>query len=124
MNRYTTVNKVGEGTYGTVWKCVEKTTGQAVAIKRLKNPLYDRYHCEITVREIKMLRTLSNIHVVSMIEAFRHRGFVYMVFPYMRCNLYMYLELNDGVLSMEKTKVCMYQVSKNIIQRVQHEIWL
>ena len=38
MENYEFVSKIAEGAYGTVWRCVDKTTGEVVAVKKLKEP--------------------------------------------------------------------------------------
>ena len=38
MENYDFLSKIAEGAYGTVWRCVEKTTGRVVAVKKLKDP--------------------------------------------------------------------------------------
>lgn len=111
MDRYAAVGALGEGTYGTVAECVDGTTGRAVAVKRMRNTMRDGRHREMAVREVATLRRLDHDHVVPMVDAFRHRGRVHMVFPFMRCNLYAYLqEQNGGALTADEAKGCVYQV--------------
>lgn len=118
MDRYAAVGAVGEGTYGTVAECVDGTTGRAVAVKRMRNSLRDRRHCEMVVREMATLRRLDHDHVVPMIDAFRHRGRVHMVFPFMRRNLYAYLqEQNGGALTVDEARGCVYQVRAAALAR-------
>lgn len=111
MDNYIKLSIVGEGTYGIVMKCLNKSTGLPVAVKKLRNTIHSHsYYCEMIVREISLLKMLSHEHVVLMIEAFRDHGYIYMVFPFMLCNLYKHLEQNGGVLTVDCTKECMYQV--------------
>lgn len=118
MDKYTVLSTLGKGTYGMVAKCLDKSTGLLVAIKKLKNSLYrNHYFSEMIVREISLLRLLSNEHVVPIIDAIRVSGYIYMVFPLMQCNLYTYLEQNGGILTVDHTKECMYQVSRNLTLR-------
>lgn len=115
MDKYTTLDIVGEGTYGMVIKCLDLMTGQLVAVKKLRNALHDSRHCEMIVREFSLLRTLNNDHVVPIVDAFRHCGHVYMVFPLMRSSLYRHMELCGGSLEVDEAKEYVYQVSVNNI---------
>lgn len=36
MEKYEFVQRIAEGAYGTVWKCVDKETGAIRAVKKLK----------------------------------------------------------------------------------------
>ncbi|XP_025207209.1 probable cell division protein kinase ECU08_0230 [Melanaphis sacchari] len=65
---------------------------------------HNHRYSEMMVREICLLRIFNDDHIVSMIEAFRYNGLVHIVFPLMRCNLYRYLELNGGALTIDVTK--------------------
>lgn len=42
MNRYTLTKKLGDGTYGSVVKAVNRQTGEEVAVKKMKK-LFTRY---------------------------------------------------------------------------------
>lgn len=107
MERYPIIHVVGEGSFGMVAKCRDVTTGRLVAIKKL----FDSQRYPVTaVREVSVLHALKHDHVIPMIEAFRHCGYVYLVFQYMDYDLYKHLKLNNGVLTEYEAKRCTYQV--------------
>ena len=39
MDKYTILETLGDGTYGSVVKAINKTTNEEVAIKKMKKPL-------------------------------------------------------------------------------------
>ncbi|KAF4690290.1 hypothetical protein FOZ60_000359 [Perkinsus olseni] len=91
VEEFDILNEVGKGTYGQVFKAIDKRTQQYVALKRvlLKN---EKEGFPVTaVREIKILKRLQHENVVRMLDvvfakptdADKHRGSVYMVFEYM-----------------------------------------
>lgn len=53
MNRYITLNPLGDGTYGTVVLGQRKDTGEKVAIKRMKRKYYS-WDEAMSLREVKV----------------------------------------------------------------------
>ena len=59
MDKYEKIRKIGEGSYGQVFKCRNKETGQIVAIKKFLESGDDPAIRRIAMREIKMLKVNS-----------------------------------------------------------------
>lgn len=56
MEKYEKMGKIGEGSYGVVFKCRNKDTGQVVAIKKFVESEDDPVIKKIALREIRMLK--------------------------------------------------------------------
>jgi len=56
MDRYENLGTVGEGSYGVVIKCKDKTSGVFVAIKKFLETDADKAVKKIATREIKILK--------------------------------------------------------------------
>lgn len=56
MERYEKLGKVGEGSYGVVFKCRNRETGQIVAIKKFLESEEDPVIRKIALREVRMLK--------------------------------------------------------------------
>uniref|UniRef100_A0A8C3VM20 Cyclin-dependent kinase-like 3 n=1 Tax=Catagonus wagneri TaxID=51154 RepID=A0A8C3VM20_9CETA len=81
MEMYETLGKVGEGSYGTVMKCKRKDTGQIVAIKIFyENP--EKSVNKIAKREIKFLKQFRHENLVNLIEVFRQKRKIHLVFEF------------------------------------------
>ena len=61
MDKYEKIRKIGEGSYGQVFKCRNKETGQIVAIKKFLESGDDPAIRRIAMREIKMLKVISQL---------------------------------------------------------------
>lgn len=56
MEKYEKIGKIGEGSYGVVFKCRNRDTGQVVAIKKFVESEDDPIIKKIALREIRMLK--------------------------------------------------------------------
>uniref|UniRef100_A0A4W5LPP0 cyclin-dependent kinase n=1 Tax=Hucho hucho TaxID=62062 RepID=A0A4W5LPP0_9TELE len=56
MDKYEKMGKIGEGSYGVVFKCRNRDTGQIVAIKKFVESEDDPVIKRIALREIRMLK--------------------------------------------------------------------
>jgi len=85
---YTVVDLLGTGTFGQVFRCRKEGSGEAVAVKVIKNKA--AYHAQglIEVSIVKMLnRGHSAEHLVRMEEAFECRGHICIVFELLGVSL-------------------------------------
>jgi len=87
MNRYVTLQALGDGTYGSVMLGQRVDTGEKVAIKRMKRKYYS-WEEAMNLREVKSLKKLSHANVVKLKEVIRENDTLYFVFEYMKENLY------------------------------------
>lgn len=56
MDRFEKISKIGEGSYGLVYRCHDRETGQMVAVKKYVETEDDPLIKKIALREIKMLK--------------------------------------------------------------------
>ncbi|XP_055497075.1 cyclin-dependent kinase-like 1 [Leucoraja erinacea] len=82
MERYDRLGKIGEGAYGEVFKCRDRVSGQAVAVKRFVESEEDPVIRKIAMREIRMLKQLKHNNLVNLIEVFRRKRRLHLVFEY------------------------------------------
>ena len=66
---YSKGDKLGEGTYGSVYQARDKESGRLVALKRVKEKNLEKEGMpQTSLREVALLRRLRHPHVVSLIE--------------------------------------------------------
>ena len=56
MEKYEKISKIGEGSYGVVFKCRNRVSGTVVAIKKFVESEDDPLIRKIAMREIRMLK--------------------------------------------------------------------
>jgi cyclin-dependent kinase-like len=114
MNKYEVMGVVGEGAYGVVLRCRNKESGDIVAIKKFKESDDDDNLRKTTVREVKILRLLKHTNIVCLIEAFRRKTKLYLVFEYVDKNLLEVLEETGNGLSPDLVKSYIFQLVQAI----------
>jgi serine/threonine protein kinase len=88
-DRYEIIASTSFGTCGEVFKGRDKSTGDLVAVKRIKNHSPDIGFPMNSMREIKSLRALDHPNIVRLhgVHTGRDQGSVYLVFEYCEYDL-------------------------------------
>lgn len=60
------MEKLGEGTYGVVYKAKHKVTGEIVAVKRIRLEKEDDGVPSTAIREISLLKNLKHPNIVEL----------------------------------------------------------
>ncbi|OQR91958.1 cyclin-dependent kinase 10-like isoform X1 [Achlya hypogyna] len=85
VDEFEKLNRIGEGTYGTVYRARDKVSGEIVALKRviLHNEKQDGFPIT-AIREIKLLKRLHQENCVQLKDVVvgRKRSGVFLVFEY------------------------------------------
>ncbi|KAL4199387.1 hypothetical protein AMTRI_Chr03g144700 [Amborella trichopoda] len=87
MDRYKIIKEVGDGTFGSVWRAINRQTCEVVAVKKMKRKYYSWEEC-MNLREVKSLRKMNHPNIVKLKEVIRENDILYFIFEYMDCNLY------------------------------------
>lgn len=82
MEKYEKISKIGEGSYGVVFKCRIRETGELVAVKKYVETEDDPLIKKIALREIRMLKQLKHPNLVNLIEVFRRKRKLHLVFEF------------------------------------------
>lgn len=64
MEAYQKLEKVGEGTYGVVYKAKNKETGAIIALKKIILEREDEGVPSTAIREISLLKELQHANIV------------------------------------------------------------
>jgi serine/threonine protein kinase len=67
MENYEKLEKIGEGTYGIVYKGRDKNSGQIVALKKIRLETEDEGVPSTAIREISLLKELKHPNIVKYV---------------------------------------------------------
>lgn len=110
LENYEKQSKLGEGTYGVVYKAIDKRTGEIVALKRIKLDQEDEGIPPTTVREISVLKELHHPCIVRLNEVINTTGKLTLVFEYLDRDLKKFLESQHHPLNPILVKSYAYQI--------------
>ncbi|KAJ0961195.1 hypothetical protein J5N97_000838 [Dioscorea zingiberensis] len=79
MEGYKVIKEVGDGTFGTVWRALNKQSGEVVAIKKMKKKYYSWEEC-VNLREVKSLQRMNHPNIVKLKEVIRENNVLYFRF--------------------------------------------
>ena len=92
MDRYAKIEKVGEGTYGVVYKARDVTNNQIVALKKIRLEAEDEGVPSTAIREISLLKELKDENIVRLFDIVHADQKLYLVFEFLDVDLKRYME--------------------------------
>ncbi|KAF4675331.1 hypothetical protein FOL47_007949 [Perkinsus chesapeaki] len=118
-NRYELCEKLGEGTYGKVYRGIDKVTREPVAVKRMKINLEDEGCPSLAIREIALLRKIRSANVVSLLHIHADRNSsspwdsLTLVFELLTYDLRQFIKRNS-IPSAPCLKYFIYQILRGV----------
>lgn len=125
LSRYQKLEKIGEGTYGLVYKAMDKKTGGLVALKKIRLESQDEGMPSTAVREICILKQLNHPNVVQLHDVLHSETSLTLVFEFLDQDLKNYLDAcGDKGIDEYTTKSFLHQLLQGIAhchhQRIIH----
>jgi cyclin-dependent kinase len=100
MDKYQKIDKLGEGTYGIVYKAVNKVSGEVVALKRIRLDNEDEGIPCTAVREISLLKELKHPNIVKLLDILHTEKKLTLVFEHMDSDLKKFIDsLGSSILN-------------------------
>uniref|UniRef100_A0A8C9WGR8 Mitogen-activated protein kinase 15 n=1 Tax=Scleropages formosus TaxID=113540 RepID=A0A8C9WGR8_SCLFO len=112
--KYEIKRRLGKGAYGIVWKAIDRTTGDVVAVKKIFDAFRNRTDAQRTFREIMFLQEFGDhaniIKLLNVIRAQNDKD-IYLVFEYMETDLHAVIKKGNLLKDIHKRYI-MYQILK------------
>jgi len=119
MEKYKVIKIVGDGAYGSVYKAVNSSSGEVVAIKKMKKKFTSWEEC-MNLREIKSLRKLNHPNIVKLKEVLRVNDELNFVFEFLEQNTYQLIKDRTEPLAESKVKSLIYQALQGLAYMHKH----
>jgi len=117
MEDYVKVEKIGEGTYGVVYKGRHKKTGQLVAMKKIRLENEEEGVPSTAIREISLLKELQHPNIVSLEDVLMQDSKLYLVFEFLSMDLKKYIDSlpKEQLLDKMLVKSYLHQIMEGIL---------
>lgn len=114
MDNFVKIEKIGEGTYGVVYKAKDLITGKLVALKKIRLEAETEGVPSTAIREISLLRELTHPNIVQLFDVVDGDKHLYLVFEFLQQDLKKLLDFVKGGLDPALVKSYLYQLLKAI----------
>ncbi|XP_017806477.1 cyclin-dependent kinase 3 isoform X3 [Papio anubis] len=115
MDVFQKVEKIGEGTYGVVYKAKNRETGQLVALKKIRLDLEMEGVPSTAIREISLLKELKHPNIVQLLDVVHNERKLYLVFEFLSQDLKKYMDSTpDSELPLHLIKSYLFQLLQGV----------
>eukprot|EP00775_Hariotina_reticulata_P006675 gene6675-6899_t len=112
---YEKIERVGEGTYGVVYKARDTRSNRIVALKKIRLEQEEEGVPSTAIREIALLKELNHPNVVRLYDVIHADRRLYLVFEYLDLDLKKLMDALPGFSSDHKLiKLYLYQMLSGI----------
>uniref|UniRef100_A0A8C5LMJ0 cyclin-dependent kinase n=1 Tax=Leptobrachium leishanense TaxID=445787 RepID=A0A8C5LMJ0_9ANUR len=113
LETYVKLDKLGEGTYATVFKGRSKLTENLVALKEIRLEHEEGAPCT-AIREVSLLKNLKHANIVTLHDIIHTEYSLTLVFEYLDNDLKQYLDNCGNLMCMHNVKIFMFQLLRGL----------
>lgn len=122
LDRYQKLEKIGEGTYGVVYKAKDKQNEDVIALKKIRLEHDDEGVPSTAIREISLLKEVQHPNIVDLKQVIHEDNKLYLVFEYLDHDLKKFLDKNGAPLTPSQVKSTLYQLLMGLAYCHAHRI--
>ena len=113
--KYIRTTKLGEGTYGVVYRAKDQKGQEIYALKKIRLQAEEEGIPSTAIREISLLKELNHINIVKLYEVLHSVKKLTLVFEYVEQDLKKIIDSTNGKgLEMKYVKSFLYQLLKGV----------
>jgi len=113
IDTYTKLDKLGEGTYATVYKGKSRLTNNEVALKEIRLEHEEGAPCT-AIREVSLLKDLKHANIVTLHDIIHTAASLTLVFEYLEKDLKQYMDDCGAILAINNVKLFLFQMLRGL----------
>jgi serine/threonine protein kinase len=113
IESYNKLEKLGEGTYATVFKGQSTINGSYVALKEIRLEHDEGAPCT-AIREVSLLRQLKHANIVTLHDIIYTEKSLTLVFEYLEKDLKQYMDDCNNIMSIKNVRLFTYQLLRGL----------
>nr|XP_020469394.1 cyclin-dependent kinase 16-like [Monopterus albus] len=113
LETYIKLDKLGEGTYATVYKGRSKLTENLVALKEIRLEHEEGAPCT-AIREVSLLKDLKHANIVTLHDIIHTQKSLTLVFEYLDKDLKQYLDDCGNLIHVHNVKLFLFQLLRGL----------
>jgi cyclin-dependent kinase len=122
MEKYQKIEKLGEGTYGIVYKAQDRLNNNIVALKRIRLDNEEEGVPCTAIREISLLKELKHQNIIQLFDVIHTEKKLTLVFEFMDTDLRKFIDSNQGDVPLMIVKSLLYQLLQGIQYCHEHRV--
>lgn len=113
LETYKKLDKLGEGTYATVFKGLSRVNGKLVALKEIRLEHEEGAPCT-AIREVSLLKGLKHANIVTLHDIIHTTETLVLVFEYLEKDLKMYMDDCGDKIAPNNVRLFLFQLLRGV----------
>uniref|UniRef100_A0A7S0YK75 cyclin-dependent kinase n=1 Tax=Polytomella parva TaxID=51329 RepID=A0A7S0YK75_9CHLO len=114
-DKYEKLERIGEGTYGVVYKTRDRLTQEVFALKKIRLEKEEEGVPSTALREIALLKELDHINVVKLYDVIHGEKRLYLIFEFLDMDLKKQMSTTPNFSSNQKMlKLYLWQILSGV----------
>jgi serine/threonine protein kinase len=114
LDKFKRLAKLGEGTYGVVFKVIDSDSKEVLALKKIRFDDENEGIPSTAVREVALLKELHHPNIVELINVTFHRSQLFLIFEYLQYDLKKFMDKHKRKLPPATVKSFVYQMLQGV----------
>lgn len=106
VERYQRMDVLGEGTYGVVYRAIDKNNGRVVALKKVRLDRTEEGIPQTALREVSILQEIHHTNIVNLLDVICADGKLYLIFEFVEQDLKKAIDKRTGFSGQMLKRLC------------------